>query len=86
VQFCGEGRGSKPRRVRADLAALAAPSPTRYVDLGTSPGCLSPIDQPHLGHFEGMKGMTHRDVLLNLSLLERAIGAGQLGRDDERFR
>jgi hypothetical protein len=32
-----------------------------------------------------MKGTTHRDALLELSVLERAIGAGQLGRDNERF-
>lgn len=32
-----------------------------------------------------MKGMTRRDALLNLSMLERAIGAGQLERDNERF-
>ena len=51
------------REISPSVSPCRTPRRGVTFDLGTYPGCLSPIDHPHRGRSKGMKGMTRRDVL-----------------------
>lgn len=45
-------------------------------DFGTDSGCQISTDQPHLGRFQGTKGLTRREHKRKSLWLGRVIGAG----------